>query len=167
MSAMERSVGMGERSKGLPDGGYLEVTADRIGEGAFLEQINHELQLGMRELADRRRVQTRGGCKEKITLTITAKVKITLGKDSDTTVVVAHAVARTIPAAVVATLARAAADGTLVAQPEGTSKDPPEQLRIYDAMARPTGEALDTVTGEVVTRGASDPIPIDAAPRAD
>lgn len=123
---------------------YLEVTPDQIDEGGFTRELTQRLKDGVRDLqAHWDRLGFRGG-----KLEVVAKIVVEPVPDMKEAVRISHIVECKLPKFVSTTEAKMA-NGRMIAQPSGTTKDDADQQRfIFDGAGEVTGE-VNLTTGEV------------------
>lgn len=156
----------------------VEVTVETLDEGSFVRSFNTHLVRAARELREARAEQCRRGIKQKLSMRIKANVKLILEPESDELLAIECDVSRALPNPANVTFARLTGE-TILAQPGGTTPDSPDQLHIFNRDGKPSGEVVDTNTGEVkdkdgavkgtieITDGTSGgPIPFGAARKA-
>lgn len=125
-------------------GRYLEVTPEQIDEGGFSKELTRKLREGIKDLQDHwDRVGFRAG-----KLEVSAKIVIEPVPDMKEAVRISHIVECKLPRYISTTEAKMA-NGRMIAQPSGTTKDDADQQRfIFDGAGEVTGE-VNLTTGEV------------------
>lgn len=128
-----------------PADAYVEVTVETIGEGnrRLTTQINESLREAFRGLVDRRDRGESAG-----TARITAEIRLEWNPDARDHVNIVHSVSLKTPKVEVGSIVKERG-GRMLCQAEGSSMEPPEQMRLFDSMGRPRG-TMDRVTGELL-----------------
>lgn len=143
MTANEKPKGGKDMTMNIPSGAMVEMTADLIGEGSMVREINQSLREAHAALGKRRDDfgKTDGACK------ITVEIEVGYDPEMRETVTIKHCVTLRTPKNAVLTLAKDKG-GHLLCQPNGSSEDTPDQQRLFDGSGRPIG-LVDRRTGEL------------------
>lgn len=125
-------------------GMYLEVTPEQIDEGGFSKELACKLREGVQDLENHwKRLGFREG-----KLEVIAKIVIEPVPELKEAVHISHTVVNKLPKFVSTTQAKMA-NGRMIAQPSGTTKDDADQQRfIFDGSGEVTGK-MNVATGEV------------------
>lgn len=127
----------------VPADALVELTAELVGEGSLLREIDQALSEAAAALARRKlRGRIDGDC------VVTATIRLGYDEEREDHVVVTHFVQLRTPRNEVVTSV-VEKRGRLLCQPGGSGPDSPNQMRLF----RPDGEPIGTVdrrTGELV-----------------
>jgi len=127
----------------VPHGAMVEVTADLIDEGKFMQELNLAIRQAHDALKARHaRGERSGEC------VIQATVKIGYDKDIDAHLALKTSVVTKTPKNERVCLVKEQ-NGLMLCAPSGADSDTPDQQRLFDARGRAIG-VLDKRTGEVV-----------------
>ena len=126
----------------IPADAYIELSVNNINEGDFVKQIDDAIRLGVVELLRWEQVMHRRDA----AVTISPKIKIK--RASDELMQINASLSTSVPSITCESSYRLM-ENKLLCQLEGSSKENPDQMKLFDFRGRPKG-VLDKVTGELI-----------------
>ena len=134
----------------VPSGMYIELNIDVINDGDFKESINRAIQRGLREYLNWENASDRkDGCFE-----IHATLRFSRIPNSQEHFIIEDRVKLKVPDISHQSTTKVA-NGLFLCQPEGTSMDDPDQIRLFDSRGRAKAN-LNLETGELIEETGED-----------